>query len=284
MNKALRIVLIVLGSLAVVGGSVFAGTWLGARYVNRAGIKQPIYGMMNGNNRPGRAGGFGMVGGGRADGYGMVGGGRGSGPSMMGGGRGSGGGMMGDGYGFNNNTSATPLTVDQAKQAATKYLTALNIADLKIAEVMVFNNNAYVRVVETSSGIGAFELLVEPVSLAVFPERGPNMMWNLKYGGMSMMGGHGGMMGNLSFSSTPATVSATMPVTSKQALEAAQKYLDTALPGAKTATNADAFYGYYTIDILQNGKITGMLSVNGFSGQVFVHTWHGTFVATQDYK
>jgi len=115
------------------------------------------------------------------------------------------------------------------------------------------------------------------------------MMWNLKYGGLNhqnMMGDRGGwmngMMGN--FSTTPAQVSGIMTLSSDQALQAAQKYLDTALPGTKTASDADAFYGYYTIDILRGGKTVGMLSVNGYSGQVFLHTWHGTFIAaSQDY-
>ena len=70
---------------------------------------------------------------------------------------------------------------------------------------------------------------------------------------------------------------------SAQALQAAQQYLDTALPGTKTASDADPFYGYYTIDILRDGNIIGMLSVNGYNSQVFLHTWHGTFIATQDY-
>jgi hypothetical protein len=35
----------------------------------------------------------------------------------------------------------------------------------------------------------------------------------------------------------------------------------------------------YNFDVLQNGKTYGMLSVNGYSGQVWYHTWHGTFIA-----
>jgi hypothetical protein len=209
---------------------------------------------------------------------------RSTGPGMMAGGRGVGSPMMG-GYG-SSSAAVEPLTVDQAYQAAGKYLTALNNPDLKIAEVMVFDNNAYVRVVEQSTGIGAFELLVDPATLSVYPEHGPNMMWNLKYAGLNhqeMMGGRGGMMGENAFSTTPAAISATMTVSPEQALQAAQQYLDSALPGAKTATDADPFYGYYTIDILRDGKIIGMLSVNGFSSQVFMHTWHGTFISTQDY-
>jgi hypothetical protein len=134
--------------------------------------------------------------------------------------------------------------------------------------------------------MGAFELLVDPATLAVYPEFGPDMMWNLKYAGLvhaNMVGGRRGMMGGGAFNITPATVSASMPVSSAQALKAAQQFLDTAQPGSETAADADPFYGYYTVDILRDGKTTGMLSVNGYTSQVFVHTWHGAFIATQDY-
>jgi hypothetical protein len=98
-----------------------------------------------------------------------------------------------------------------------------------------------------------------------------------------MMGGGRGMMGNYSSNAALADVSAMLTVTSAQALQAAQQYLDSAMPGTKTAADADPFYGYYTIDILRDGKTVGMLSVNGFSAQVFLHTWHGTFIEAKDY-
>jgi hypothetical protein len=288
MSRAIRIALIVIGILVVAGWLVFAGTWIGHRTAYGMGWAQPGYRMMDGYNRPDRGNGPGMMGNNydttqapalRSGACGDVDGGGGPGTGMMG----NNNGMMG--YGTNN-PPATPLTVDQAYQAAGTYLTALNNPDLKIAEVMAFDNNAYVRVVEQSTGTGAFELLVDPASLAVTPEHGPNMMWNLKYTGLNhqyMMGGGGGMMGNRNFSSPPADVSATMTVSPEQALQAAQQYLDTAQPGTKTAADADPFYGYYTIDTLRDGKVVGMLSVNGSSGQVFPHTWHGTFLAMQDY-
>jgi hypothetical protein len=156
--------------------------------------------------------------------------------------------------------------------------------------------------VEQSTGIGAFELLVDPLTQIAYPEYGPNMMWNLKYGGLNhrgmmvarfpatMMGGYGGMtprmgvMGGYAWNATPADVSAQMPVTEKQALETAQKYLDTYLPGVTVATDADPFYGYYTIDTLRDGEVVGMLSVNGYNSQVFLHTWHGNFIEMSEVK
>src|SRR6266511_2254221 len=202
--------------------------------------------------------------------------------------------MMG---GYNNNyANATPLTVEQAKAAAEKYLTNLNNSDLKITEVMIFNNNAYLVVKETSTGNGAFELLVDPGSQVAYPEYGPNMMWNLKYGCLNMeqmMGGSNSMMGGGMTlapgasagvgncdgnNATPPNVSAEMTVNTEQAIQFAQKYLDANIPGANAATEPTKFYGYYTLDFEKNGKVAGMLSVNGYSGEVFLHTWHGTFL------
>ncbi|KPL90878.1 hypothetical protein ADN01_01770 [Levilinea saccharolytica] len=178
----------------------------------------------------------------------------------------------------NNNTNVKPLTVDKAKQAVEDYLQNLNNSDLELKEIMIFNNNAYARIVEKSTGIGAMELLVDPTTLSVFPEYGPNMMWNQKYGhmgGYGMMGG-AGMMGGYYYNSSAS--SSQMTVTSEQALQLAQQYLDQQYPGYKTATDADPFYGYYTIDIMKDNQPAGMLSVNGYSGQIFLHTWHGTFI------
>jgi hypothetical protein len=111
-------------------------------------------------------------------------------------------------------------------------------------------------------------------------------MWNLKYGGLShgsMMGGYSGFMGGMmggwnNRSTTPATVSADMPVTKDQAIKNAQDYLDQNQPGTIAANDPTQFYGYYTLDFSKEGKVVGMMSVNGYNGQIFLHTWHGSFI------
>lgn len=269
MNKVVRNTLIVLAILVLAGGIFFAGNM-----VARASLFGPA-GMMGGygwNATNNGAYGPGMMGGSRS-GYGMMGGSR------------AGYGMMG-GYGYNN-TNATPLTLDEAKIAAETYLATLNNSDLEVSEIMIFDNNAYVVVIEKSTGLGAFELLVDPTTRVAYPEHGPNIMWNLKYGGLNhqnMMGGGYGMMGGYGLSSSvPAEVSAEMTVTPEKAIEYAQAYLDANLAGATAATDPVRFYGYYTLDFERDGVVVGMLSVNGFSGQVFLHTWHGTFIQEQAY-
>ena len=160
-----------------------------------------------------------------------------------------------------------PLSLAQATDAVNNFLTNLNDQNLELAEVMVFDNHAYAEIVEKDSGIGAMEVLVDPASKAVYPEMGPNMMWNLKYG---MMSGYG-MMGY-----APQVDSAAgMAVSPEAAVEAAQTYLDANFNGFTADDHADPFYGYYTLHVNRDGQTIGMLSVNGYTGQVFLHTWHG---------
>ncbi len=153
------------------------------------------------------------------------------------------------------------LTIQQAKEAAQKYVAGLGYKNLVVSEVMEFTQNYYAIVQESDTGIGAMELLIDKGTGAVWPEYGPNMMWNSKYG----------MMGN-------SITSGEMTVTPEEALKAAQRWLDANRPGVVTESEADAFHGYYTIHTLKNGAIEGMLSVNGSTSQVWYHTWHGEFV------
>jgi len=282
MNKTLSTILIVIAVLALAGGVFFAGTMYartnsyGPSMTLAPGASAGVFGNGWSNNNSYSPS--------------MM---NGRGPNMMGGNGGmmNGQRMMG-GYGYNA-ANITPLTIDQTKAAAEKYLVGLNNSDLEIAEIMIFDNNGYVIVKETSTDIGAFELLVNPTSQIAYPEHGPNMMWNLKYGGLNheyMMGGNGygmmsgGMMGGngnmmQGWNNTiPANISAEMTVTPEQAVQYAQQYLDANYAGASAATDPAQFYGYYTLDFEKDGKVAGMLSVNGYSGQVFLHTWHGTFI------
>lgn len=38
----------------------------------------------------------------------------------------------------------------------------------------------------------------------------------------------------------------------------------------------------YTLHTEKDGGITGILSVNGYSGEVWYHSWHGPFVGMQE--
>jgi hypothetical protein len=162
-------------------------------------------------------------------------------------------------------TAGQSLTIQQAKEAADRYLANLGDSNLKVAEVMEFSRNFYALVRESDTGTGAIELLIDKGSGAVGPEYGPNMMWNAKYGMH-----RSGMMGG--------TPSGAMTITPAEARQIAQRWLDTYNPGSTPEQEIDVFYGYYTIHTLKDGKINGMLSINGSDGQVWDHTWHGDFV------
>jgi hypothetical protein len=186
------------------------------------------------------------------------------------------GGMMGRGmmgaFGASGLSNVNPLTLEEAEAAVQDYLASLGDDNLALGEIMIFDNHAYAQILEADTGFGAQEVLVDPATLSVYPEHGPNMMWNQKYG---VTAGHMGWTG-ASFAGAAGSPE-DMPVTAEEAVEKAQAYLSNALPGTSVA-EADPFYGYYTLDILQDGAPIGMLSVNGTTGQVFVHTWHGDFV------
>lgn len=177
-------------------------------------------------------------------------------------------GMMGGGGGYN--PQATPISMDQAVESAQRYVGAYYGGRLVVAEVMEFGWNFYAEVEEKDTGIHATELLIDKYTGRVSPEIGPNMMWNSKYSPMR------GMMGN--YGGTPT---AAMPVTPEQARELAQQFLNANSPGL-TVAEADTFYGYYTLHTLANGQIEGMLSVNGYTGAVWYHSWHGPFIRMKE--
>jgi hypothetical protein len=195
--------------------------------------------------------------------------------------------MMGQWYQQSQTQSRTAITIEQAKAIADQYLASTRNPDLAVKEIMEFQNNYYILYYEKSTGIGAFEMLIWKQSSfygmgggmmggrlttgVIMPEPGPNMVWNTKY---RMMGQ--GMMG-LSYQ-----VSSAMTIGKDRAFQMAQSYLDSNLSGAKVE-GATQFYGYYTIDYSVNDKIAGMLSVNGQTGEVWYHSWHGAFIQETEF-
>jgi hypothetical protein len=199
------------------------------------------------------------------------------------------GGMMGQGYGAPGFRAAGDVgSLPEAREAVEQAIQSYGNPDLGVAEVMEFSNNYYAEVREKDTGIGAMELLVDKGSGQVYPEPGPNMMWNAKYGmmaggrGMGGMMGQGGMMGGQPFQRNAGSATGTdMTVSPERAREIANDYLGRVSPGTE-AGEAERFYGYYTLHTEKDGEITGMLSVNGYSGEVWYHSWHGPFIAMEE--
>ena len=193
--------------------------------------------------------------------------------NMHGQGYGNGGMMGGNGYGndngwgnmhgqgWNNTSDVDPLTIEAAQQAVEDYIARTGLTNLEIGEIMIFANHAYAQIVESDSGIGALEVLIDPRTGYVSPEFGANMMWNLKYG---MHGGY--------------EIDQPMSITVEEAAGLAQSYLDSNGVNLTIDPQGDPFYGYYTFHTLKGEQIVGMLSVNGYSGDVLIHSWHDDFI------
>ncbi|SNQ62898.1 antibiotic biosynthesis monooxygenase family protein [Candidatus Methanoperedens nitratireducens] len=93
--------------------------------------------------RPGSSGSWGGMMGGNWDGNGMMGS-HGNGNDHCG----TGDGYTGSGYGAN----ATPITIEKAREAVEKYLASTGNTDLRLTEVMEFDERATVRKASGSRG------------------------------------------------------------------------------------------------------------------------------------
>ncbi len=184
------------------------------------------------------------------------------------------GGMYGPGRMFDdrrffNQTLNTGerITIEQALNTVNEVVDKMD-ENLVVSEIMAFDKNFYAAVKENDTGKGAFELLVDPYSGSVSYEPGPNMMWNLKYGHMG----------------SSSAANENNQITLEQAKEYAQNALDNQVSGAEIEGHGLSFYGYYTFDYQIDGKISGMLSVNGNTGKVWFHSWHGKFLEELEVK
>jgi len=207
----------------------------------------------------GQWGSYGGMGPGGKMGSGMMGGG------MMGGSGGMmgymmqmmGGNMLVSG-GISYNPNGSLVSLDQARDIAERYLAAQNNPDMELADLEEWEFNFYVEYKEKSTGTKVLQMLIDKYAGIASLEMGPNMMWNTKY---AMRG----------------TQPGAMTLTKEQAMASALQFLDSRLPGTK-AEDGGEFYGYYHIDVKKDNKMYGMLDVNGYSGQVWYHTWHGNFI------
>eukprot|EP00825_Cyclidium_porcatum_P007363 TRINITY_DN13688_c0_g1_i2.p2 TRINITY_DN13688_c0_g1~~TRINITY_DN13688_c0_g1_i2.p2 ORF type:complete len:155 (+),score=20.28 TRINITY_DN13688_c0_g1_i2:119-583(+) len=107
---------------------------------------------------------------------------------------------------------------------------------------------------------------INPYTGQIYPEPGPNMIWNEKYSTM-MMGGSFRYNANATYT---ATVNQTEAVKIADDFVKSQLGESYSVPG-----EGHAFYGYYTFHIKKDDKVIGMLSVNDLTGEVWNHDWHG---------
>jgi hypothetical protein len=74
---------------------------------------------------------------------------------------------------------------------------------------------------------------------------------------------------------TPKSI--PMTLNAEHAEVNAEQFLNQYYVGA-TVGHVKAFYGYYHVEVLSDGEVSGMLSVNGYSGEVWFPNWHGSFI------
>lgn len=195
------------------------------------------------------------------------------------------------------NIKIEPLSISDTEAAIEAYLDNFENKNLEIGEIMVFDNQAYARIIESDTGLSAFELIVDPSTQFVYHAQGPNVLWNVKYGSL-----RGGGIGESVMIDGVLTVGGSYlyydegfttidfyedgvdkPIDNEQALLIAEEYLVKTEEGLSVEEDAKEFYGYYTFHTTKDGNLFGLISVNGYTGQVFIHTWHGQFIEMQEY-
>lgn len=149
-----------------------------------------------------------------------------------------------------------PITQDVALENMENFTRQYG-SNTEVDDFMTFSNNYYAVVKDVASGQDIAEILVDRYSGSAYPEPGPNMIWNTRYGAGRVQAGSSGYD-----------------------LAGAKKlvgdFLTGYLPGAQIQ-ESHAMPGYYTFDFGRN-ETEGMLSVNAYSGQIWVHTWHGSYI------
>ena len=170
-------------------------------------------------------------------------------PYMTGGMGMMGPGMMTGSMGLYRGASV-PISREEAERRAADF--ARRLGDGSVAEdLMGFTENYYAVIEEGSSGAAITEILVDRYTGQVTLEPGPAMMWRVRAG--------------------------TSPAPPAYDLEAARSLADAFLrgylPGSRVQ-ESHALPGYFTFDFGRNGT-EGMLSVNAYTGGIWVHTWHG---------
>lgn len=171
------------------------------------------------------------------------------------------------------------LSIDKIKNNVNGYIKSYN-SNLAIADIFVFkDSDYYVSVEEEDTGKGAMELLVNPYTGEIYPEYGPNMMWNEKYGMhggrrpgmMSMMGGRWNRWNRYD-----GGANYSKKIERDEAVKIANDYIwEYSGKDFSVANEGHEFYGYYTFHVNKGNKTIGMLSVNYYTGDVWYHTWHG---------
>jgi hypothetical protein len=149
-----------------------------------------------------------------------------------------------------------PVTQDEAIKTMQSFAQQYG-PNMEVEDFMTFSSNYYGVIKDTNSSQDLAEVLVDRYSGYAYPEPGPNMMWNTRYGAGRVQ--EEGVTYDLAGSK-----------------KLAEEFLTGYLPEAQIMESHE-MPGYCTFDFGRK-DIEGMLSVNAYSGQIWVHTWHGSYL------
>jgi hypothetical protein len=144
---------------------------------------------------------------------------------------------------------------------ATNYKT-----EVEIVRIIETTQYFYVVLRESATGVGAFELLVDPITGKIGIENGPSQFWNTKYG----IWGNG-----------KSTING---ISAGQALNKAFTLTSKKNPPSSIDPQPVMFNGYYSFFEKENDQIVGVISVNGFTGEVEPHTWLGKVLQVREFN
>jgi hypothetical protein len=165
------------------------------------------------------------------------------------------------------------ITIDQVEELVKDYLR--DNSNLRAEEIIEFANDFYVRFSEKDTGINAFVALVHPYNGRLYPGHHPDKYWNTEYRDEAV--------DVTSNRVTSDMGSSPMTVTEEQAWNDAQRFIERHLPDGQAGA-VERFYGYYIIPVLMLEDVIGLLSINGYTGEVCYEACHGSLIDRVDLR
>lgn len=136
-------------------------------------------------------------------------------------------------------------------------------SSFEIVDMVAYSNSPYYLVLkEKNQKNAAFGLMFDPVQGVVYPEYGPNMVWNQQFGMGFMMGWN--------------NRANSEKIDKDTALANARSFARN--NGLRVRNDGYQFNGYYSFYLENNNQPLGLVSVNAYSGEVWAHNWHGNLV------
>jgi hypothetical protein len=157
------------------------------------------------------------------------------------------------------------------------YLLNLNDPNLQAEEIIEFANDFYIRFSEKDTGINAFAALVDPYTGRMYAGHHADRYWNTKYRGEAYQTSRGGGSKSEDWPSGPMTI------TQDQALSNVQSAIHNYIAGGEVGI-AEPFFGYYTIPLLQQGNVVGLVNVNGYTGGLCYEACHGSLISRMELR